>query len=102
MRLGCKWFTPAKTTCQDDSQNPTLIFNLRDYAVNFLQNKREYKKETPYRMVRGFVIGLCWLFPPLLLALLHPGPVEKAIAVVDQEHDKADDHGQVRKVLCGG
>lgn len=69
MRLGCKWFTPAKTTCQDDSQNPTLIFNLRDYAVNFLQNKREYKKETPYRMVRGFVMGYagssrrcCWRF----------------------------------------
>ena len=72
------------------------------HVHNFLQSKTEQKKETPYRMVRGFVIGLCWLFPPLLLALLHPGPVEKAIAIVDQEHDKADDHGQVRKVLCGG
>lgn len=41
----------------------------RGHVHNFLQSKREQKKETPYRMVRGFVMGYagssrrcCWRF----------------------------------------
>lgn len=53
-------------------------------------------------MVRGFCGLLCQLLPALLLTLLHPGPAEKAISIVDQKHHKADNHRQVGGVLHGG
>ena len=53
-------------------------------------------------MVRGFCGLLRQFLPALLLTLLHPGPAEKAISVVDQEHHKADNHRQVGGILHGG
>ena len=36
------------------------------------------------------------------LAGFHPLPVEKTIEIVDQETGKADHHGEIGGVLCGG